>query len=205
MLIYIYLATLIFGGVLLGTSILLGGHSDMDGDIDVDGDFDLDADVDADMDLDADTGFSKDFDFGDASEAFFWPLKSIRFWTFFSAFFGLTGLALEGLGLMSTVPAFIAACTMGIGLGWTASSVIRRLARDDSGRGAEAKDYIGKTARVVVPVKAGGVGRVRVQIRGQNVELLAITDEEEPLTAKDDVLVLELDGTRARVARLNKA
>ncbi|MFT5358050.1 MAG: hypothetical protein ACI9KE_005287 [Polyangiales bacterium] len=201
MLIYIYLATLIFGGVLLGTSILLGGHGDMDADIDAD----LDLDLDVEMDLEADTGFSKDFDFGDAGEAFFWPLKSVRFWTFFSAFFGLTGLALEGLGLMSTVPAFIAACTMGVGLGWTASSIIRRLARDDSGRGAEATDYVGKTARVIVPVKAGGVGKVRVRIGGQNIELLAVTDEEEPLTAEDDVLVLELDGTRARVVRLNKA
>jgi membrane protein implicated in regulation of membrane protease activity len=200
-LIYIYLATLIFGGVLLGTSILLGGHGDMDADIDAD----LDLDLDVEMDLEADTGFSKDFDFGDAGEAFFWPLKSVRFWTFFSAFFGLTGLALEGLGLMSTVPAFIAACTMGVGLGWTASSIIRRLARDDSGRGAEATDYVGKTARVIVPVKAGGVGKVRVRIGGQNIELLAVTDEEEPLTAEDDVLVLELDGTRARVVRLNKA
>ena len=42
MLIYIYLATLIFGGVLLGTSILLGGHGDVDADIDADLDLDLD-------------------------------------------------------------------------------------------------------------------------------------------------------------------
>lgn len=203
MLIYIYLATLIFGGVLLGTSILLGGHGDVDADMDIDAD--LDVDLDAEMDLDADTGFDKDFDIGDAGDAFFWPLKSVRFWTFFSAFFGLTGLTLEGLGLMSTVPAFIAASAMGITLGWSASSIIRRLARDDSGRGAEAKDYVGKTARVVVPVKPGGVGKVRVEIRGQNVELLAVTDEEVPLTAEDDVLVLELDGTRARVARLNRS
>ena len=206
MLIYIYLATLIFGGVLLGTSILLGGHGDADADVDLDADLDvdLDADLDAAMDLDADTGFSKDFDIGDAGDAFFWPLKSVRFWTFFSAFFGLTGLALEGLGLMSTVPSFIAATVMGAGLGWTASSVIRRIARDDSGRGAEANDYVGKTARIIVPVTPGGVGKVRVQVRGQNVELLAVSDEVDALTSEDDVLVLELDGTRARVARLNR-
>jgi len=206
-LIYIYLATLIFGGVLLGTSILLGGHGDMDADIDADLDIDLDIDldVDGDMDLDADAGgFDKDFDVAGAGDVFFWPLKSVRFWTFFSAFFGLTGLALEGLDLMSTIPALITASTMGVGIGWTASAVIRNLARDDSGRAAQAKDYIGKTARVIVPVKPGGVGKVRVAIRGQNIDLLAVTDEEEPLTSEDEVLVIELDGTRARVARLDR-
>ncbi|MEM9860591.1 MAG: NfeD family protein [Myxococcota bacterium] len=196
MLTYLYLATLVFGGVLLGASILLGGQDDLDADGDLDGGGDLDAD------LDADGGVDKGFDVG-AAEAFFWPLKSVRFWTFFSAFFGLTGLALQGLGLMTEMTRLAAAIAMGSATGLSASYAIRRLAQNELGRGTESSDYIGKSARVMVPVKPGGVGKVRVQVGGSHVELLAVTDDEHEITGEDEVLVVDIEGTRARIARLD--
>ena len=77
LLLYIYVATFILGGILLGASLFMGHHSDhdvdgdvdgpdmdLDGDIDVDADIDLDADVDvdADLDLDADADLDADVD-----------------------------------------------------------------------------------------------------------------------------------------------
>lgn len=203
-LIYLYLATLLFGSVLLGASILLGGHDDLDVDGDVDLDVDADADFDADVGAgDVDGGMDKDLDFAGA-DVFFWPLRSVRFWTFFTAFFGLTGLAVSSLGLLGPIPGLITALSMGIGSGWFASWVIRKLASDESGRAGESGDFIGKSARVVVPVKPGGVGKVRVEIRGQQVDVLAITDDDRAITSEDEVLVIEMEGTRARVARLTK-
>ncbi len=208
MLISIYLASLVFGGILLGASILLGGDGDTDADGDFDGDLSADLDgVDFDSDLDVDGGFDKSFgkDIDAAgTRSFLWPLRTVRFWTFFAAFFGMAGLAAQGLGLLPPIPALIFALLAGIGSGSFASWAIRRIAADDSGRAAEATDYLGKSAKVLVPVQPGGVGKVRVQVRGQTVDVLATTDDDEAISPGDDVLVIEMDGPRARISRLTK-
>ncbi len=197
-LLYLYLAALVFGGVLVGSSILLGGHDDADidggGDLDVDGDLDLDADADVDMD--------KDLTVGEGADVF-WVLKSMRFWTFFLAFFGLTGLTLDGLGLVANEWITLAlSIGMGMALGITAAATIRALSNDKNSEAANANDFVGKTARVMVPVTPGGLGKVRVRVKGQIVDVLAITDEEG-ITSEDEVIVLEMEGTRARVARVD--
>ena len=53
-----------------------------------------------------------------------------------------------------------------------------------------------------MPVKPQSVGKIRVRVGGQQVDLLAVTDDEA-ITSKDEVIVIEMDGTRARVARLD--
>tara|TARA_B100001750_G_scaffold246571_1_gene269291 strand:- start:1033 stop:1623 length:591 start_codon:yes stop_codon:yes gene_type:complete len=192
-LVYFYLAALIFGGVLLVSSILLGGHDDAD----------LDADADAEMEFEVDEADGVDKSIGAGDGGFLlWPLRSLRFWIFFLAAFGLTGILLRGLGLADEIPTLIAALAMGGVSGWTAASVVRRLMRDETGRAASSKDYIGKTAKVLVPVKPQSVGKIRVRVGGQQVDLLAVTDDEA-ITSKDEVIVIEMDGTRARVARLD--
>lgn len=196
MFVSLYLGALIFGGVLLGSSILLGGHDDAD--IDMDGDIDIDADVDVDADVDAEV--DKDLPLG--GDSFLWWMRSMRFWTFFLSAFGLTGMLIEGLGLAGEIPTLITALSMGGISGFSAAWVIKKLSSDDSGRAAGSHDYIGKSAKVLVPVRSEGVGKIRVRVRGQTVDLLATTDEEN-LTSKDEVIVIEMDGTRARVARLD--
>jgi membrane protein implicated in regulation of membrane protease activity len=196
MLVYFYLAALIFGGVLLGSSILLGGHDDAD--LDLDGDVDIDADVDVDADVDAE--IDKDLPLG--GDSFLWWLRSMRFWTFFLSAFGLTGMLLKGLGLAGEIPTLVSALAMGGVSGFTAAWVIKKLSSDDAGRAAGSRDYIGKSAKVLVPVRSEGVGKIRVRVRGQTVDLLATTDEAE-LGSDDEVIVIEMDGTRARVARLD--
>jgi len=196
MLVYLYLGALIFGGVLLGSSILLGGHDDAD--LDLDGDVDIDAELDVDADVDGE--LDKDLPIG--GDSFLWWLRSMRFWTFFLSAFGLTGMLLKGLGLAGEIPTLVSALAMGGISGFAAAWVIKKLSSDDSGRAAGSHDYIGKSAQVMVPVRSGGVGKIRVRVRGQSVDLLATTDEEA-LTSDDEVIVIEMDGTRARVARLD--
>ncbi len=195
-LVYLYLGALIFGGVLLGSSILLGGHDDAD--LDLDGDVDLDADMDVDADVDGDM----DKDLPVTGGSFLWWLRSMRFWTFFLSAFGLTGMLLQGLGLAGDITTLVSALTMGGLSGFTAAWVIKKLSDDDAGRAAGSHDYIGKSAKVLVPVRTEGVGKIRVRVRGQQVDLLAVTDEAD-LTSEDEVIVIEMDGTRARVARLD--
>jgi len=215
MLIYFYLFAVIVGGVLLGASILLGGDHDSDADADLDGHADFDADVDADADLaaDHDAGLDHDADHvahGDMDVAhggldyFLWSFRSVRFWTFFLAFFGLTGLALDGLGLIDSWPVALGlAIAMGTLSGLGATAAIRALASDTSGSVASSSDYVGKTVRVIVPVEKDGMGKVRVQLKGNTVDVLATTDEIKSFASREEAMIIEMDGTRARIARVN--
>ena len=215
MLTYLYLFSVIVGGVLLAASILLGGKdldadgdldADLDGDFDADLDADLDGDFDADMDADAGAhvhGFDKELGgHGDVS-GFLFLFLSLRFWIFFLAFFGLTGLTLDGLGLVSSEWIGLGfALAMGLGVGVGAMTLIRKLSADQSGRLVTSRDYVGKTARVLVPIRAEGQGKVRVDIGGRTVDLLATSVEDDGHAGKGEGLILEMDGNRARVARL---
>lgn len=194
---YLYIGALVFGGVLLGSSILLGGHDDADVDGgDFDKDFDFDGDVDADGDLD------KDIDL-DGDIGIFWIFRSLRFWTFFLAFFGLTGVLLEGLGLVASEMVTLGlSIGMGALVGIGGAAAIRALMKDETADAAHEGNFIGKSAKVVVPVKPGGVGKVRVEVKGQMVDVLATTDGEV-ITSDDEVLIVEMEGTRAKVARVD--
>lgn len=192
MLVYLYLFSLIVGGVLLGASILLGGDTG-----DADADVDLDADAGHEMDHPHDVGGHGGADF------FLWTFRSIRFWTFFLAFFGLTGLVLTWLGLVDS-PWLALGLSLGMGgvIGFGAAAAIRALGTDETGSVASSSDYIGKTARVVLPVRKGSVGKVRIQLRGTTVDVLAFTDEEE-FGSRDEAMIIEMDESgRARIARV---
>jgi len=233
MLIYAYLFALVVGGVLLGASVLFGGHDgagelSADGDIGADGDLSFDGDLDADLDgdfaqdasfdheagidhdagLDHDAGADHDasgHDVGIGADFLLWSLTSIRFWTFFLAFFGLTGLSLEGLGLVQS-SAVILALAIGTGMttGYGAAGVIRWLSRETSGNAPTSADYVGKSVRVVVPVEGGNTGKVRLQLKGQLVDVLAFADDDEDFASKDEAMIIEMDGTRARIARVDE-
>lgn len=226
LLIYAYLVSLIVGGVLLGASILLGGHddADLDAGADVGGDADLDAsaevdvglDASADMDASAEMDAGADVD-GDAGHevaevggqgdfsGFLLTFLSLRFWTFFLAFFGLTGIILDGLDLVSSEWLGLGlSLAMGLATGGGAMAVIRKLGSDATGQAVGEGDYIGKTARVMVPFEHGGVGKVRVDIKGSSVDLLATgIEESEDFDGKEEVLIVQMDGSRARVARVD--
>jgi membrane protein implicated in regulation of membrane protease activity len=221
---YLYIFTLIVGAVLLGASILLGGQ---DGDVDADGDVDLDVDAGADVDaggaLGSDFGsdvgsdfgselgkdFGKDWDPGPGGGdlgGFLTMFLSMRFWVFFLAFFGLTGLTFDLLDLVSSPWITLAlALGMGLGVGTAARLVMRKIGGDTSGNVTESRQYVGKTARVMVPFDGQGVGRVRVEVKGTTVDLLASGIEEDDYGSREEVLIVEMDGHRARVARVNGA
>ncbi len=188
MLIYLYLFALVLGGVLLGASMLLGGEHGHD--------------------------HGHDVDHGHAGEGgadtpgAFSALRSTRFWTFFLAFLGLTGVAFRGLGLVSNEYIGLGiALVIGLLTGGVANSVFRKLSKTEASSHASSSDYVGKSARVLVRVdpwaeQSGSVGKVRVRLKGSTVDLLAVTDEAQPFEPKDEAIIVEMDGTRARIARV---
>jgi membrane protein implicated in regulation of membrane protease activity len=194
-LIYLYIFTLIVGAALLGASILLGGH-DASGSGDGDAG-QLDAGSSG-----AHTGGSDAGDLGGLLSMF----ASLRFWVFFLAFFGLTGLVFELLDLVGSSLATLGlASAMGLGVGTLASWAVRRLGGESGGNVPESGDYVGKTARVMVRVQQGAVGKVRVDVKGTSIDLLASGLDGEAFESDEEVLIVEMDGTRARVARVDGA
>lgn len=193
---YAYLASLVFGGVLLGSSVLFGGH-----DAHVDGHVDMEGALDGTSDLDGHGSDRDGFLAGDGANIFFF-LGSLRFWTFFVAFFGLTGITLDGLGLIDN-PMITLALSVGMGFltGAGTAGAIRALANDESGSGAHSGDYVGRMAKVIVPVRSGGIGKVRVEVKGQLVDVLATCDEA--LATSEEALIIEMEGTRAKLARID--
>jgi membrane protein implicated in regulation of membrane protease activity len=181
--------------VLLGASMLLGGgdgHGDAHGDAGTDAGHGTDGAASADG-HDAPGGF----------ESFLVAFLSMRFWTFFLAFFGLTGVVLDGLGLVpSSTVAGVLALGMGLFAGRGAVWFMARVRADDSNSAASAKDYVGKTGRVLVAFGPGQTGKVRVEVRGSTMDLLATPIDDATFALREEVIVVEVEGTGAKVARL---
>jgi membrane protein implicated in regulation of membrane protease activity len=190
MLIYVYVFALVLGSILLGASFLLGG------------DHDADADVDADVEAGADGAESHD-SHGDLG-GFFGVLGSMRFWTFFAAFFGLTGIVLDGLDLAVSPVALGLAIGVGFLTGWTAVTLLNRLAASDTGVAATIDDYVGKTGEVLIAVGPGRLGKVRIELKGTTVDVLAESDEQT-IARGDEALIVEMRGAKAAVVKLDTA
>jgi len=129
-------------------------------------------------------------------------LTSIRFWTFGSAFFGLTGWLMDGLDLLpGLIAPLVAATAMGLSSGWLATKVLRTLNEDRHVRVPTAQDYVGKSAKVLLPLHGTHLGKVRLVLRGTTVDVLAKCDGEEHFVAGDKVLIISLEDTTAVVVR----
>ena len=201
MLLKIYLASLAFGGVLLVASLVIG--HDGDGDADFDGHPDLDLDVDVDL---ASEGHAPDHGDIDALGGIFGALKSIRFWTFFSAFFGLTGTVFEGLELMDDEFVVLAlALVVGILAGATIVTALRKLRAGEHGHVEGSSDYVGKSGEIRVRTSSESPGTIRMELRGRTIDLMASTEETEPIAPGEQALVIEMRGTTAVVTRLPTA
>lgn len=183
--IYLYLFSLVIGGGLLGASIVLGGH-----------------DASHDVNVQALAPAGHEGPAGGAESYLYW-LVSLRFWTFFVAFFGLTGLVFDGLGLVSsqTLTAIIATCT-GAVAGGGAMFVLGKLTREQNNSAVSSSDYVGRTGRVLVGFAAGGVGKVRLEVKGSSIDLLAMPEDERDYSVNDEIIVVEMSGLHAKVAHV---
>jgi membrane protein implicated in regulation of membrane protease activity len=188
MFIYAYVFALVLGSILLGASFLLGG----DADVDADADFDMDADVDADGDSHGDLG------------GFFGVLGSMRFWTFFAAFFGLTGIILDGLALAAPVVAFGLAIGVGAVTGWTAVKLLNHLSANDTGVAAGVDDYVGKTGEMLLAAGPNRLGKIRIELKGTTVDVLAESDEAL-VERGEQALIVEMRDAKALIVKLDSA
>jgi len=170
------------GLVVVGVGLLalqsFGGH-DVDTDGDLSGGFDHDgADHDGPLTL----------------------LLNLRFWAFACA--GAGGIGTLGLWLTDTSRAVVAvvAAMAGIAIGLLATWVLHRLQQNDSTSIASVGTSQGRVGRVVLAISEGGRGKVRLEIKGTLVDVVARADG--PLEAGAEVVVTEIDGSEAHVTRV---
>jgi len=174
----LYIAALIVGAGTLSLQLLLAGS---DGHAGVDH---HDAGVHAGH---GDTGFLP-------------ILLSLRFWIYGLLAFGMVGTLLHYLELAGSLLTLIAAIGIGLLSGFVASYSLRLLAASDTSSGAEAADAVGQLGRVLISCRRGERGKVRIELRGQSVDFIATTDEDE-LEGGARVLVEEVRGGTLHVSR----
>jgi membrane protein implicated in regulation of membrane protease activity len=189
MMIYGYAFALALGAVLLVGSLLMGGDHDNDATLDVEAAGGADTVGDGEL--------------HGSLEGFAASFLSFRFWTFFATVFGAIGLSLDGLKLVESPSiTLLLALPLGAFSGFAASTMFRRLAGTDIGTAATSSDYVGKAARVLLPVEPGTVGKIRLQLKGTTVDLLARGAGDESFVTDTQVLVLEMQDTQALVTKL---
>lgn len=182
----IYLGSLLFGGVLIAASAF--GGADHGGEIHGGGDAGHGGD---------NAGHGGD---NAQNQTPAWiSLFGLRFWSFGTTFFGITGLVVRAIGLSALAP--FVATSVGVAAGLGASATFRRLTGETVGQVRGAAALVGREGTLLLPVARGQRGKVRLgQPGGGDVNLLAESDDEV-LASGAEVLIVEVRGNVAVVAR----
>ncbi|MDI1447828.1 NfeD family protein [Polyangium sp. 6x1] len=125
---------------------------------------------------------------------------SLRFWVFTLLGFGMSGSLLHLFALAGPVVIFVLAATSGLSSGLFAQLAFRFVAQGSASTSADVTRAGGSVGRVLVPVGKDKVGKIRIVLKGQSVDLLARSDGEE-IARGDHVLVEDVEGDVARVSR----
>jgi hypothetical protein len=127
----------------------------------------------------------------DSADGLGWaPFTSLRFWVFFFAFGGGVGYALTQLGSSELEGALGAG-----GVGWLsgalAVSIIRALSKRSVSSDVGARELVGSSGTLVLPVGPGKPGKVRVEVKGRAEDFVAnIVDDGGELPTGTSVLIV---------------
>ncbi|MDI3284355.1 NfeD family protein [Polyangium sp. 15x6] len=125
---------------------------------------------------------------------------SLRFWVFTLLGFGMSGSLLHLFALAGPVVIFVLAATSGLSSGLFAQLAFRFVSQGSASTSADVTHAGGSVGRVLVPVGKDKVGKIRIVLKGQSVDILARSDGEE-IARGDHVLVEDVEGDVARVSR----
>ncbi len=182
-----YILSAIAGGILVAASALLGGEHDshFGGDTHF-GDTDFD-------DIGGHEGVHSDL---------YLPFLSLRFWTYFAATFGAVGLLLTNF--TSTVEPIIAIVSLvtGVLAGFVTHWAMKAINQRESDGGVKEEHLVGKEARVLVGVGPDREGKIRLDVKGELVDMTAFTQESLALNPGDRALVVSIDEGKANIVSL---
>jgi len=118
--------------------------------------------------------------------------------------FGFVGTCLHALRLAGGPATLAVAAAAGAAVTLAVGTTLRSLSDPAASGEAALLEARGRSGRVLVPLSRDQRGKVRVQIKGQTVDLLATTSGGE-LKAGAEVVVLEVHGDVAEVVAAPEA
>jgi membrane protein implicated in regulation of membrane protease activity len=127
------------------------------------------------------------------------PFFSLRFWTYFAAGFGVTGVLLTFLtkGSVFVIP-WIALVT-GFMSGLAVATMYRFTQISSSDSMTREKDILGREAKVLVAVRPDQPGRVRCNVKGDLVDYMALPHDGSSLEVGDDAVIVAMENGKAMV------
>lgn len=193
----VYLGALAFGAVLIGVTLFFGGQ-------DFDADTDVDLDVDPDFEVDhADAVLGAEALVDDLDGSNIWlPFKSMRFYTFFTFSFGLSGTIMS-LFSVPWLPNLLISVSVAIALGWLAAWSFRQLYQDTVSGDVGVQRFVGHEAKVLLPIRPGKRGKIVLDSPMGQIELPAETNDAHPFSPGTHVLVAHIDNGVANVTSLH--
>lgn len=127
------------------------------------------------------------------------PFFSVRFWTYFMMAFGLCGLLLSRwIGTPEPIAAYMSGGT-GLLVGLMVSYGMRALSRQDLDSSVSHKELMGKEAQVLVAIRPGQMGRVRLSLKGEILDVLAVGDDTTSIEAGEAAIIVDMEGDRVKV------
>ncbi len=190
----LYLVCLVVGGVFVTLAAVAG----LDG-------VDFDQDFDADVEL---------IDKSDPSEkrptlriankrrrrGLGLPFLSLRFWTFGGCFFGLTGVILSLLNpTLSTAVITWISIAVGSTLGTAIVWALRMLRRQQADSLIRSDDLLGLPGIVEIPFDRNSKGKVRLNIKGSTLDLIAMTEDNQEFTPGEQAFIVGVEKNKVWV------
>lgn len=195
-----YLISMIIGvGLLLITAFFGGGEmdADVDGAVDIDGgDVDIDTTVPT-----VDHPYLGESGSHSVGKDFAWlPFLSLRFWTYFLAAFGLTGMVLSLFTGTVEPLRLILSAGNGLFIGALGFYIFRTLS-NMQGEGSISRSMAGVEGTVTVASRDGHPGKVRVHVDGDTIDVLALSSKDSDLNRGEKVVIVDAESKVVRVLR----
>lgn len=113
--------------------------------------------------------------------------------------FGAVGWASEALTSTPKPTVLIGATASGLGLGLVVSLVMRAIQKAGSDSSVRTEDLLGVEGKVTVPVHSNTDGKVRLMVKGDSIDFLALSNDNRSITPGEDVVVVAVENDRLRV------
>ncbi len=184
--IYIFSSTI--GGIFVAIAALAG----LDG-VDFDHPFDADMEVTEEFRSNSEDEKTRTLTQRPQRMTLWLPFLTVKFWTFGSCFFGLTGIVLSKFTPeMSQLAIASISVLIGSFCGTSMVWVLRNLRRHQADSLIRTNDLIGLSGKVLIPFDSQSKGKVQLNVKGSTLNLVAFTDEAKGFNKGDRVLVVGL-------------
>lgn len=128
------------------------------------------------------------------------PFFSLRFWTFGGCFFGLTGVILSLLNpAMSPQLTLWISVAVGVVSGSAMVWTLRLLQRQQADSMVRADDLLGLPTIVEIPFDRNSRGKVRLNIKGSTLDLMAMTEDLQEFSQGDQAFVVGVEKNKVWV------